>query len=628
MENNEASTDVAAPHYTITSPSVAANANNNGVIASDATDVSAAFGQQEAAVEARCHPQDVRIVHTVGLDMESTSSTAVAVTPKNGTTSDLEATITTAVAVETMPTKEEGLLSNNVVANKSDKKTNRVNKYNNINNINNNNNNNNCSSNNRYNNNSDATVVGSDACDDDVAVVVEDENRMTSGLQRSTNPSSRPIFATSTSSITTEVSPSSSTGDAREDETSPRKTTRAANTSSLNLSLHSSSPSSPSAGPTEAPTTRSTPTRRTTPVPSLELQSEVTFRQMQQERQAGVSGTPNTTPTSAIMRTPPSPRAAHVILPLPRVTVTSPSDLSPPCNSSTTTLLMDEEDEEETVVTHSPPSPQSPTSPTIPLTPPPTPPPPRSLVIIPMSANPMLTTTANGVVGIGMIEPPLDMMNMIDMPPPPPYEGLVKADDSNRQSGGYGLSHMDTLPSYAVATDLPTYEEAERAKANEMRENPGHDFQNNRDQTTASHLSNSSQQSGGSRSGYPDDDRVPTYDPYHLTGVSIGTDWIFLCTFAISFLFNWLGFLISLCITNTVAGRCGALSGLGLSMVKWVVIMKHNTMAQGFLQGDSWVWWILMVCGFLLFLRGCIQYVNMKYEWKRIFSRLQQMYFS
>lgn len=42
----------------------------------------------------------------------------------------------------------------------------------------------------------------------------------------------------------------------------------------------------------------------------------------------------------------------------------------------------------------------------------------------------------------------------------------------------------------------------------------------------------------------------------------------------VSFLFNWVGLLVSLCITNTVAGRFGALAGFGLSLVKWVAIIK------------------------------------------------------
>lgn len=55
---------------------------------------------------------------------------------------------------------------------------------------------------------------------------------------------------------------------------------------------------------------------------------------------------------------------------------------------------------------------------------------------------------------------------------------------------------------------------------------------------------------------------------------------------SVAFLFNWIGFLLSLCISNTVAGRCGALAGLGLSIVKWVAIVKvcHTQNQDFFLQ--------------------------------------------
>eukprot|EP00106_Octopus_bimaculoides_P014560 XP_014782002.1 PREDICTED: NEDD4 family-interacting protein 1-like [Octopus bimaculoides] len=357
--------------------------------------------------------------------------------------------------------------------------------------------------------------------------------------------------------------------------------------------------------------TSSSPSRRVSPVPSLDLRSHhedtVTRRP---PSQSDTSATPTTTPTAAIMRTPPSPRST-VILPLPRVTVTSPSDLCPP--NPTSTVQIESQSQ------------QTPPSPTLPQHP-------RSVVIVPF---PTTLSTATQL-SLNTMEPPPPLpMDTSALPPPPPYEGFIKDDDGDggnnsvngirRTPDGYGLAHLDNLPSYAVATDLPTYEEAEIAKANEMRENRDRTHGTNGAQVPPTGQQQQQQQQ---HMNYPEDERVPSYDPYHLTGVSLGTDWIFLCTFAISFLFNWLGFLISLCITNTVAGRCGALSGLGLSLVKWVVIMKHNTMAQGFMQGDSWVWWILMICGFLLFLRGCIQYVNMKYEWRRIFVRLQQMYFS
>ncbi|GAB1603181.1 flocculation protein FLO11-like [Argonauta hians] len=376
-------------------------------------------------------------------------------------------------------------------------------------------------------------------------------------------------------------------------------------------------------------TTGSSPSRRASPVPSLdlrihneeELQQDMGSRRLSRQNDNSTT----TTPTAALMRTPPSPRST-VILPLPRVTVTSPSDL---CPSSSTVQI------------ESPSPPQTPPSPSLPQPPQPQQQHhhhPGSVVIVPFPTTATVTTTQ--LVGLNAMEPPppppLMPMDMSSLPPPPPYEGFIKDDEGDgigQGPDGHGFVHLDNLPSYAVATELPTYEEAEIAKANEMRENRDRIHGINGIRVPRTGLQQQQQQHQQQQQqqqdmNYPEGERVPGYNPYHMTGVSLGTDWIFLCTFAISFLFNWLGFLISLCITNTVAGRCGALSGLGLSLVKWVVIMKHNTMAQGFLQGGSWVWWILMICGFLLFLRGCIQYINMKYEWKRIFSRLQQTYFS
>ena len=43
---------------------------------------------------------------------------------------------------------------------------------------------------------------------------------------------------------------------------------------------------------------------------------------------------------------------------------------------------------------------------------------------------------------------------------------------------------------------------------------------------------------------------------------------------AVAFVFNWLGFFAAYCMTKTVAGRYGAISGFGLSVVKWVLILK------------------------------------------------------
>ncbi|XP_052280117.1 NEDD4 family-interacting protein 1-like isoform X3 [Dreissena polymorpha] len=104
------------------------------------------------------------------------------------------------------------------------------------------------------------------------------------------------------------------------------------------------------------------------------------------------------------------------------------------------------------------------------------------------------------------------------------------------------------LPSYQEATTLPSYEEAERSKAAEaLRDGEGV--------------------------------RQRDLEASNLSEVAVGTDGMFLCTFILSFLFNWIGFLFSVCLVQTIAGRCGALSGLGLGIVKWVAIIKHNQCA-------------------------------------------------
>lgn len=42
----------------------------------------------------------------------------------------------------------------------------------------------------------------------------------------------------------------------------------------------------------------------------------------------------------------------------------------------------------------------------------------------------------------------------------------------------------------------------------------------------------------------------------------------------VAFLFNWIGFCLSFCLTNTIAGRYGAICGFGLSLIKWILIVR------------------------------------------------------
>ncbi|KAL8603185.1 hypothetical protein ACOMHN_032631 [Nucella lapillus] len=177
-------------------------------------------------------------------------------------------------------------------------------------------------------------------------------------------------------------------------------------------------------------------------------------------------------------------------------------------------------------------------------------------------------------------------MAMIVPPAPPPYE-LEAA------TGGVGETQPAKLPNYVEATTLPTYEEAERSKLEEGA-------QQNIDSGSVADLYHLDLETGGSHGA--------------VSEVTIGTDGTFMFSFLISFLFNWLGFLISVCLSNSVAGQCGAISGLGLSIIKWVAIVKQGHWASHLVNGDSWLWWLLFFGGFLLFIRGAVQYVRVKYD--------------
>ena len=75
-----------------------------------------------------------------------------------------------------------------------------------------------------------------------------------------------------------------------------------------------------------------------------------------------------------------------------------------------------------------------------------------------------------------------------------------------------------------------------------------------------------------------------------------------------AFLFNWIGFLLCFCLTTSVTGRHGAISGFDLSLFKWVLIVMFSPHFPGYFAGQYWVWWVLLILGFHLVLRGFISY--------------------
>lgn len=103
----------------------------------------------------------------------------------------------------------------------------------------------------------------------------------------------------------------------------------------------------------------------------------------------------------------------------------------------------------------------------------------------------------------------------------------------------------------------------------------------------------------------------------------LGTDIIFVTAFFVSFIFNWVGFLMLTCFCNTIAGRYGALSGFGLSLAKWTLIVKKSTDFAHSANND-WLWWLIMTFGFLICIRALFQYLSIKKTWNLLSTSAQQ----
>lgn len=102
----------------------------------------------------------------------------------------------------------------------------------------------------------------------------------------------------------------------------------------------------------------------------------------------------------------------------------------------------------------------------------------------------------------------------------------------------------------------------------------------------------------------------------------LGTDIMFVIAFMVAFLFNWIGFLMLTCFCHTIAARYGALSGFGLSLAKWTLIVKHSTDLAS--HANSWLWWLIMAFGFLICVRALIQYVSIKRTWRLLSASAQE----
>ncbi|XP_046886402.1 NEDD4 family-interacting protein 2 [Hypomesus transpacificus] len=167
--------------------------------------------------------------------------------------------------------------------------------------------------------------------------------------------------------------------------------------------------------------------------------------------------------------------------------------------------------------------------------------------------------------------------------PPPPYTSIALGAAAESSFQG----DFPVPPPYSVATSLPTYDEAEKAKAASL--------------------------AASAVEVIPRDDDFPPRDDFSdADQLRVGNDGIFMLAFFMAFLFNWIGFCLSFCLTNTIAGRYGAICGFGLSLIKWILIVRFSDYFTGYFNGQYWLWWIFLILGLLLFFRGFVNYLKVR----------------
>uniref|UniRef100_A0A2K5EU21 Nedd4 family interacting protein 2 n=1 Tax=Aotus nancymaae TaxID=37293 RepID=A0A2K5EU21_AOTNA len=172
---------------------------------------------------------------------------------------------------------------------------------------------------------------------------------------------------------------------------------------------------------------------------------------------------------------------------------------------------------------------------------------------------------------------------------PPPYSSITVEVPTTSDTEVYSDESYPVPPPYSVATSLPTYDEAEKAKAAAM----------------AAAAAETSQK-------IQEEECPPRDDFSDAVQLRVGNDGIFMLAFFMAFIFSWLGFCLSFCITNTIAGRYGAICGFGLSLIKWILIVRFSDYFTGYFNGQYWLWWIFLVLGLLLFFRGFVNYLKVR----------------
>lgn len=197
--------------------------------------------------------------------------------------------------------------------------------------------------------------------------------------------------------------------------------------------------------------------------------------------------------------------------------------------------------------------------------------------------------------------------------------------------------YYELPPAYQVAASLPTYEEAEMSKGKlpggnicvevvdltDSDDDHHHIHHGRADMPGGGRMGQNSAPPGFALLTFPSFD-----DSLNLESSDaalLGNDFVFFTAFLTSFLFNWIGFLLLMCFCHTIAARYGALSGFGLSLAKWTLIVKNSTDLAS--ADNAWLWWLIAAFGMLVCMRAIVQYLHIKRNWRHLSSAARERLF-
>ncbi|XP_033115745.1 NEDD4 family-interacting protein 2-like [Anneissia japonica] len=99
--------------------------------------------------------------------------------------------------------------------------------------------------------------------------------------------------------------------------------------------------------------------------------------------------------------------------------------------------------------------------------------------------------------------------------------------------------------------------------------------------------------------------------------ILLGSGWVFFWAAMISIAFSWIGFLVAYCLSSSVAARCGALCGFGISMVKWTIVALYSDCCRAYLASTMCLSMALIFCGIIIAIRGAVMYLRARKEYER-----------